>query len=198
MGDCWTPTDVPPDIPRPLPMDASGINLRSERWCVDHRPRLIPIGTGPNVRPAFPLGAASAPLERGRQALADGAAALGCPARRHARRSVVISAALGDLVAIVEDGERTVVSAVAALTDCNSFVPERVALERTILGDPFEPIGLVWYAAGDAGEFDPMCSRVPTSPIPFQPPPLSRARRHAVMRLAMRSAVAHRGYGVSH
>ena len=58
-------------------------------------------------------------------------------------------------MALVESDERTAVDAVAQLTDCNPFLPERVELEKKLLGDAFIPIGVVWYAEGEAGTFDP-------------------------------------------
>ena len=63
-------------------------------------------------------------------------------------------------MALIESGERSVVAAVAALTDCNPFVPERIELEKRILGAAFVPIGVVWFAEGDAGVFDPNLGRL--------------------------------------
>ncbi|MEO8752617.1 MAG: sigma 54-interacting transcriptional regulator [Casimicrobiaceae bacterium] len=51
-------------------------------------------------------------------------------------------------------------AAVAGLTDCNPFVPERVELEQRILGAEFVPFGIVWAADADAGLFDPNLPRL--------------------------------------
>jgi transcriptional regulator with AAA-type ATPase domain len=59
------------------------------------------------------------------------------------------------------DGEvRSALAAVAALTDCNPFLPERIALEQRILGPAFLPVGTVWRAEGDADLFDPNLPRL--------------------------------------
>jgi len=59
------------------------------------------------------------------------------------------------------DGEvGSALAAVAALTDCNPFVPERVELEKRILGAAFVPFGVVWSADADAGAFDPNLPRL--------------------------------------
>lgn len=55
---------------------------------------------------------------------------------------------------------RSAVAAVAALTECNPFVPERIQLVERILGPAFVPIGSVWYAAADVGESDPNLARL--------------------------------------
>ena len=52
-----------------------------------------------------------------------------------------------------QDEERGALAAVAALTNCNPFVPERVELEKRILGSAFKPFAPVWYAEGEAGVF---------------------------------------------
>ncbi|MEO8603229.1 MAG: sigma 54-interacting transcriptional regulator [bacterium] len=51
-------------------------------------------------------------------------------------------------------------AAVAGLTDCNPFTPERIELERRVLGAEFVPFGAVWAADADAGEFDPNLPRL--------------------------------------
>jgi len=51
-------------------------------------------------------------------------------------------------------------AAVAGLTDCNPFTPQRVELEQRILGADFVPIGAVWAADADAGVFDPNLPRL--------------------------------------
>jgi len=56
--------------------------------------------------------------------------------------------------------ERAVVSAVAALADCNPFLPERVALERQALGDAFVDAPSVWHAEGEAAPLNPNAPRV--------------------------------------
>jgi transcriptional regulator with AAA-type ATPase domain len=63
-------------------------------------------------------------------------------------------------MALIDNRERTTVAAVAALTDCNPFVPERIELEKKVLGSAFVPTGVVWFADGDAGQFDPNLSRL--------------------------------------
>jgi hypothetical protein len=44
--------------------------------------------------------------------------------------------------------DRIAADAIAALVDCNPFLPERVALERQALGSAFIPIAPVWHAEG--------------------------------------------------
>ncbi len=63
-------------------------------------------------------------------------------------------------MAVIPGEVRNSLDAVAALTDCNPFMQERVDLERRILGDAFVPIGLVWFADADAGLFDPNLERL--------------------------------------
>jgi len=58
-------------------------------------------------------------------------------------------------MALIPDGDREVVAAVAALTDCNPFLPRRLELEAEILGSTFLPTGVVWFADAEAGVFDP-------------------------------------------
>ncbi len=40
---------------------------------------------------------------------------------------------------LIHEDERDLVSAVAALIDCNPFLPQRLELERRVLGDAFTP-----------------------------------------------------------
>lgn len=44
---------------------------------------------------------------------------------------------------------------VARLLDCNPFLPDRVELERRILGDAFVPYGSIWHSVGDAWVSNP-------------------------------------------
>ncbi len=60
----------------------------------------------------------------------------------------------------VHGEERGALAAVAALTDCNPFLRERVDLEKQILGPAFQPFASVWSADGDAGVFDPNLPRL--------------------------------------
>jgi hypothetical protein len=52
-------------------------------------------------------------------------------------------------VGLLNDSERGVVEAVAALADGNPFLPERVDLERRALGTDFAAGGPVWHADAD-------------------------------------------------
>jgi len=52
-------------------------------------------------------------------------------------------------VGLLNDSERGVVEAVAALADGNPFLPERVELERRALGPAFTGGGPVWHADAD-------------------------------------------------
>lgn len=63
-------------------------------------------------------------------------------------------------MALIDSDVRSAVAAIAALTDCNPFVPERIELERRILGAAFVPIGAVWNADGDAEVSDPNLPRL--------------------------------------
>ena len=56
---------------------------------------------------------------------------------------------------LIRNDERDVVCAVAALVDCNPFLPERMDLERRALGDAFVPATTVWHAEGDAAISNP-------------------------------------------
>lgn len=56
---------------------------------------------------------------------------------------------------LMDNEERSSVAAVAALTDCNPFLPERIKIERRILGPAFVPTSTTWHADGDTGPFDP-------------------------------------------
>ena len=56
---------------------------------------------------------------------------------------------------LMRNDERAVVSAVAALVDCNPFLPERVALERRALGDAYVDAPSVWHAEGEAAPLNP-------------------------------------------
>jgi transcriptional regulator with AAA-type ATPase domain len=52
-------------------------------------------------------------------------------------------------VSLLKDSERAIVGAVAALADCNPFLPERIDLERRALGRAFSGGGMVWHADAD-------------------------------------------------
>jgi DNA-binding NtrC family response regulator len=48
--------------------------------------------------------------------------------------------------------EREVVTAISRLTFCNPFTPERVTLERQVLGEAFTPGDMVWHAQAAQAE----------------------------------------------
>jgi len=52
-------------------------------------------------------------------------------------------------VSLIHAEERTAVASVAALIDCNPFLPDRVALEQSILGATFVAGAPIWHADGD-------------------------------------------------
>src|SRR5262245_5193420 len=56
---------------------------------------------------------------------------------------------------LLRTDERAVVGAIAALVDCNPFLPDRVELERRALGDAFVQAGTVWHAEGDIAAINP-------------------------------------------
>src|SRR5664279_5015358 len=56
---------------------------------------------------------------------------------------------------LIHEDERDLVSAIAALTDCNPFLPERLELERRVLGDAFTPVAAVWHADTDDATVTP-------------------------------------------
>jgi DNA-binding NtrC family response regulator len=60
----------------------------------------------------------------------------------------------------IRQPSREVVRAVAALVDCNPFLPERVELERRALGSGFVPATAVWHAEGDAALWNPNAPRL--------------------------------------
>src|SRR5260221_4568128 len=69
-------------------------------------------------------------------------------------------------MALIRKSERAVVSALAALVDCNPFLPERVELERRALGSAFVPVSAVWHADGadtDLAALNP--NTVPLRPL---------------------------------
>ncbi len=51
---------------------------------------------------------------------------------------------------LLDAADLAVAADVARLLDCNPFLPERIELERRILGDAFLPYGAVWHSVGDA------------------------------------------------
>ena len=61
---------------------------------------------------------------------------------------------------LMRNGEREAVSAVAALVDCNPFLPERVHLERRALGEAFVDSPMVWHAEGEAAPLNPNAPRL--------------------------------------
>ena len=56
---------------------------------------------------------------------------------------------------LLSDGEREVVEAISRLSFCNPFTPERLHLERRVLGDAFTPFDVVWHAQTDAAGTNP-------------------------------------------
>jgi transcriptional regulator with AAA-type ATPase domain len=59
------------------------------------------------------------------------------------------------LVKLFERGEQGVVEALAGLSDCNQFLPERIALERKALGDAWQGSDEIWHADAEAGPSSP-------------------------------------------
>jgi transcriptional regulator with AAA-type ATPase domain len=55
----------------------------------------------------------------------------------------------------LSEGEREVVVAISRLASCNPFTPERLHLERQVLGDAFSPFDVVWHAQTDAAGENP-------------------------------------------
>lgn len=60
----------------------------------------------------------------------------------------------------LSDSERAVLVAIAALADCNPFLPERVELERRALGREFVSTTKVWHAEADLEEVNPNLPRL--------------------------------------
>ena len=56
---------------------------------------------------------------------------------------------------LIEDSERRLVEAIAALTDSNPFLPERVELERRALGRAFVEGKAVWHALANLDVVEP-------------------------------------------
>ncbi|MBW2232041.1 MAG: sigma-54-dependent Fis family transcriptional regulator [Deltaproteobacteria bacterium] len=56
---------------------------------------------------------------------------------------------------LFEAGEQAVLEALAGLSDCNQFLPERIALERKALGDAYQGSGAVWHAEAESGPSSP-------------------------------------------
>jgi hypothetical protein len=56
---------------------------------------------------------------------------------------------------LIEESERAVVESIAALADCNPFLPERLDLERRALGDAFVEGTAVWHAEADLDVVNP-------------------------------------------
>lgn len=67
-------------------------------------------------------------------------------------------------MSLLQPDETAAVEAVARLLDCNPFLPERVDLERRILGRAFVDAGPHWHSEGDEFVSDPnrplLCDRV--------------------------------------
>ncbi len=63
-------------------------------------------------------------------------------------------------MSLFTDRERPIVEAIAALADCNPFLPEWVALQRRALGEAFVTGGGVWHAEGDPAKLDPNAQRL--------------------------------------
>jgi Sigma-54 interaction domain len=61
---------------------------------------------------------------------------------------------------LIEDSERKVVEAIAALTDSNPFLPQRVELERRALGRAFVEGKAVWHAEANLDVVQPNVSRL--------------------------------------
>jgi hypothetical protein len=56
---------------------------------------------------------------------------------------------------LLPDRERETVEAISGLAFCNPFTPERLALERRVLGEAFQPFDVVWHAQIDAAGENP-------------------------------------------
>ncbi len=56
---------------------------------------------------------------------------------------------------VLSDQEREVVEAISRLAFCNPFTPERIHLERRVLGEAFAPFDVVWHAQTDAAGVNP-------------------------------------------
>src|SRR6266545_546409 len=56
---------------------------------------------------------------------------------------------------VSSDREREVVTAISRLAFCNPFTPERLRLERQVLGEAFTPFDVVWHAQTDAAGANP-------------------------------------------
>ena len=56
---------------------------------------------------------------------------------------------------LIPSGQRELVRAVAALVDCNPFLPERIEIERRVLGSAFVPLATVWHAGGETVALNP-------------------------------------------
>jgi DNA-binding NtrC family response regulator len=56
---------------------------------------------------------------------------------------------------VLSDREREVVEAISRLAFCNPFTPERLRLERQVLGEAFTPFDVVWHAQTDAAGANP-------------------------------------------
>src|SRR5260221_7204179 len=68
---------------------------------------------------------------------------------------------MGDsAMTLIRSRERAMVRAIAALVDCNPFLPERIDLERRALGSAFLPATTVWHAEGDAAASNPNADRL--------------------------------------
>jgi len=61
---------------------------------------------------------------------------------------------------LLRDGEAVVTAALAAIADCNPFLPQRIDLERRALGDCFVEGGAVWHAEGDQAALSPNLDRL--------------------------------------
>jgi hypothetical protein len=69
--------------------------------------------------------------------------------------------------------ERALARAFSELNLCNPFLPERVALERQVLGSDFADIGEVWHARPAPNHANPnvitLAERPPGRPTPCAP-----------------------------
>src|SRR5437879_4579388 len=72
-------------------------------------------------------------------------------------------------MALIRNPERDVVRAVAALVDCNPFLPERTEPERRALAKAFVPVTTIWHAEDEVAGGNPNPTRLPTRIEPRAP-----------------------------
>jgi DNA-binding NtrC family response regulator len=60
---------------------------------------------------------------------------------------------------LIPDRDLGAARALSELTYCNPFLPERIDLERRVLGDAFEPVDIVWHPGGTVAKDSPNVPR---------------------------------------